>query len=292
MKVTKNNIGTILLFLVPGFLVYAYLVLYPIAQSTVMSTYTWDTLASSRFVGLRNYKAVLGSPMFWKVLKNTLLFMVSTTAFQVVIGFLLGYLIYLQLKGYRLYKTLYFIPTILPSVAVGFIWNYIYSPGMGLLKPLMQVLGLGAQYIPPLSSPQLALIAVIIAQIWNSVGIQVILFNSGFMNMSSEVIESATLDGATGWRMIRTMVIPLSWDIIKMVIILQTVGALRSFDLVYVMTGGGPNHATELLPLHLFVNAFQNFNIGYGNVIAIIIFVLAMAITVVMRKVMERDSLY
>jgi raffinose/stachyose/melibiose transport system permease protein len=88
------------------------------------------------------------------------------------------------------------------------------------------------------------------------------------------------------------MVIPLSWDIIKMVIILQTVGALRSFDLVYVMTGGGPNHSTELLPLHLFVNAFQNFNIGYGNVMAVIIFVLAMTITVVMRKVMERESLY
>ncbi|NLK87579.1 MAG: sugar ABC transporter permease [Clostridiaceae bacterium] len=292
MKVTKKNIGTILLFLVPGFLVYAYLVLYPILQSVVMSTYTWDTLASSRFVGFNNYRAVLGSQMFWKVLGNTLIFMVSTTTLQVLIGFLLGYLIYLQLKGYRLYKTLYFIPTVLPSVAVGFIWNYIYSPGMGLLKPLMNAVGAGAHYIPPLSSPQLALIAIIIAQTWNSCGIQVILFNSGFMNMSSEVIESATLDGATGWKMIRHMVIPLSWDIIKMVIILQTVGALRSFDLVYVMTGGGPNHATELLPLHLFVNAFQNFNIGYGNVMAVLIFVLAMTITVVMRKLMERESLY
>jgi raffinose/stachyose/melibiose transport system permease protein len=230
--------------------------------------------------------------MFWKVLGNTLIFMVSTTTLQVLIGFILGYLIYLQLKGYRLFKTLYFIPTVLPSVAVGFIWNYIYSPGMGLLKPLMKALGAGAQYIPPLSSPQLALIAIIIAQTWNSCGIQVILFNSGFMNMSSDVIESATIDGATGWKMIRHMVIPLSWDIIKMVIILQTVGALRSFDLVYVMTGGGPNHSTELLPLHLFVNAFQNFNIGYGNVIAVIIFVLAMTITVVMRKIMERESLY
>jgi raffinose/stachyose/melibiose transport system permease protein len=292
MKVTKKNIGTILLFLVPGFLVYIYLVLYPILQSVFLSTYKWDTLASSRFVGFDNYRAVLSSQMFWKVLGNTLIFMVSTTTLQVLIGFILGYLIYLQLKGYRLFKTLYFIPTVLPSVAVGFIWNYIYSPGMGLLKPLMKALGAGAQYIPPLSSPQLALIAIIIAQTWNSCGIQVILFNSGFMNMSSEVIESATIDGATGWKMIRHMVIPLSWDIIKMVIILQTVGALRSFDLVYVMTGGGPNHSTELLPLHLFVNAFQNFNIGYGNVIAVIIFVLAMTITVVMRKIMERESLY
>jgi len=291
MKITKYNISTILLFLIPGLLIYAYLVLYPIIQAFAMSTFRWDTLAKSRFVGFENYLSVINSSAFWKVLRNTLVFMVSTTVLQVIIGFALGYMVYLQLRSYRIFKTLYFIPTVLPSVAVGFIWNYIYSPGMGILKPFMEFIGQGSAYIPPLSSPSLALIAVIIAQTWNSCGIQVILFNSGFMHMPEEVIESATLDGAKGWRMIYHMVIPLSWDIIKMVIILQTVGALRAFDLVYVMTGGGPNRATELLPLHLFVNAFQNFNIGYGNVIAVFIFVLAMAITIVMRKIMQRDSL-
>ncbi len=291
MKVTKNNMATILLFLIPGFVLYSYLVLYPIGQAFVMSTFKWRSLASSRFVGLDNYTSVLASSEFWKVLKNTLIFMASTTALQVIIGFTLGYMVYLQLRHYRIFKILYFIPTVLPSVAVGFIWSYIYSPAMGLLKPFLVFIGQGAAYVPPLSTPGMALIAVIIAQTWNSCGIQVILFNSGFMNIPEEVIESATLDGAKGWRMIWHMIIPLSWDIIKMVIILQTVGALRSFDLVYIMTGGGPNHSTELLPLHLFVNAFQNFNIGYGNVVAVIIFVLAMSITIVMRKVMERDTL-
>ena len=292
MSVTKKNIWVIAAFLVPGLLIYIYLVLYPIGQSVVMSTFTWDTLSTSRFVGLDNYVTVFKSGLFWKSFTNSLIFMVATTALQVVIGFTLGYLVYLQIKGYRIFKVLYFVPTVLPSVAVGFIWNYIYSPGMGLLKPLMQAIGLGEHFIPPLSSPTLALLAIIIAQTWNSCGVQVILFNSGFMNMPNEVIESATIDGASGRRMIFSMVIPLSWDIIKMVIILQTIGALRSFDLVYVMTGGGPNHSTELLPLHLFVNSFQNFNIGYGNVVAVVIFVLAMTITIGMRKVMAKDSLY
>lgn len=291
MRITKNNITTILLFLIPGLLVYAYLVLYPITQAFTMSTFRWDTLASSRFVGLENYARVFDNSAFWKVLRNTLIFMASTTILQVIIGFSLGYLVYLQLKSYRIFKTIYFIPTILPSVAVGFIWNYIYSPGMGILKPFMELIGQGSAYVPPLSSPTLALIAVIVAQTWNSCGIQVILFNSGFMNMPEEVIESATLDGAKGWRMIYHMVIPLSWDIIKMVIILQTVGGLRAFDLVYVMTGGGPNRATELLPLHLFDKAFKSFDIGAGNVVAVVIFVLAMTMTIVMRKVMERESL-
>ena len=292
MRITKSNRGTILLFVIPGFVLYAYLVLYPISQSAVLSLFKWDTLASKRFIGFDNYASVFSNSQFWKSMTNSLIFMAATTVLQVIFGFFLGYLVYLQLKGFRLFKTLFFIPTVLPSVAVGFIWNYIYSPSMGLLKPLMAGLGLKAYYIPPLSDPTLALMAIVIAQTWNSCGIQVILFNSGFMNMPGEVIESATLDGASGLKMIWHMIIPLSWDIIKMVIILQLIGALRAFDLVYVMTGGGPNHATELLPMHLFVNAFQNFNLGYGNVIAMVIFVMAMLITITMRKLMERDSLY
>ncbi len=292
MRITKSNRRTVILFVLPGLILYAYLVLYPILQSAVLSLFKWDTLVSKSFIGFGNYVSVFTSSQFWKSMTNSLIFMVATTALQVIIGFFLGYLVYLQLRGFRLFKTLFFIPTVLPSVAVGFIWSYIYSPSMGLLKPLMTAIGLKAYYIPPLSDQTLALLAIIIAQTWTSCGIQVILFNSGFMNMSGEVIESATLDGASGFRMIRYMIIPLSWDIIKMVIILQLIGALRAFDLVYIMTGGGPNHATELLPMHLFVNAFQNFNLGYGNVIAMVIFVMAMLITISMRKLMERDSLY
>ncbi|HEY5584816.1 MAG TPA: sugar ABC transporter permease [Ruminiclostridium sp.] len=292
MNITKKNIWVILAFLFPGLLIYIYLVLYPIGQSVVLSTFKWDTLASSRFVGLENYVTVFESRLFWKSFTNSLIFMVATTALQVIIGFILGYLVYLQLKGYRFFKVMYFVPTVLPSVAVGFIWNYIYSPGMGLLKPFMVAIGQAENYMPPLASPTLALIAIIIAQTWHSCGVQVILFNSGFMSMPNEVIESATIDGAGGIKMIYHMVIPLSWDIIKMVIILQAVGALRSFDLVYVMTGGGPNHSTELLPLHLFVNSFQNFNLGYGNVIAVLIFVLAMTITLGLRKIMYKESIY
>jgi raffinose/stachyose/melibiose transport system permease protein len=111
------------------------------------------------------------------------------------------------------------------------------------------------------------------------------------MNMPGEVLESASVDGASGWRMQVYMIIPLSWEIIKTVIILQIIGALRSFDLIFVMTTGGPNHATEVLPMHLFVNAFQNFELGKGSVVAVIIFVLAMGITMSLRKVMFRESL-
>lgn len=292
MKITKKAKLTILLFVLPALIVYLIWVIYPIISAIWMSMLKSDTLHSSHFAGLENYISVFESTLFWKSMKISIIFIIVTTIFQVILGFFYGYLVYLQPKGYRIYKILLFIPNVLPSVASGFIWSYIYSPSMGVLKPLMEGMGLGEYYISPIADPKMALYAVIFAQIWCGLGVQVILFNSGFMNIPSEVIESARLNGATGWKMIKTMVIPMSWDITKMVIILQTIGALRSFDLIYVMTSGGPNHSTEVLPMHLFVNAFQNFNLGYGNVVAVVLFVLAMIITAVMRKVMERDSLY
>lgn len=292
MKITKKAKLTILLFVLPALIVYLIWVIYPIISAIWMSMLKSDTLHSSHFAGLENYISVFEPTLFWKSMKISIIFIIVTTIFQVILGFFYGYLVYLQPKGYRIYKILLFIPNVLPSVASGFIWSYIYSPSMGVLKPLMEGMGLGEYYISPIADPKMALYAVIFAQIWCGLGVQVILFNSGFMNIPSEVIESARLDGATGWKMIKTMVIPMSWDITKMVIILQTIGALRSFDLIYVMTSGGPNHSTEVLPMHLFVNAFQNFNLGYGNVVAVVLFVLAMIITAVMRKVMERDSLY
>lgn len=292
MKVNKRNAAAVILFLLPGLALYIFLVMNPIAQSVVFSMFRWVTLGTRRFVGFENFAGVLGNTIFWKSMVNSLYFMVFTTVLQVAVGFVLGYFVYLQLRFYRVFKTILFMPTILATVAVGFIWSYIYSPGMGLLKPFMEFVGLGSHYVPPLSSPTYALIAVILAQTWNSAGVQIILFNSGFMNMPGEVLESASIDGASGLRMIFHMVIPLSWDIIKTIIILQLIGALRSFDLIFVMTGGGPNHATEVLPLHLFVNAFQNFNIGYGSVIAVVIFTLCMLITVIMRKAMFRENIY
>ena len=292
MRITKSNRWILLLFILPALIFYLWWVIYPIIDAVIMSFQKTETLHTSHFAGFENYRSVFTATLFWKSFRISLIFIVCTTALQVVLGFFYGYLVYLQPKGYRFFKTMLFLPTILPSVATGFVWCYIYSPSMGILKPFMKAIGLGRYYMSPIADPKMALTAVIFAQVWAAMGTQVILFNSGFMGIPAEVIESARLDGATGWKLIRTMIIPLSWDIVRMVIILQTIGALRSFDLIYVMTAGGPNHSTEVMPLHLFVNAFQNFNLGYGNVVAVVLFVLAMCLTIGMRKLTERDSLY
>jgi len=290
MRVRKHDLPVLALLVLPGLIYYLVLLLYPLAQGVILSFYRWPTLTRKVFGGFSNYIDVFGNSLFWRSLKNSLLFMVFTTVLQVSIGYILGYLVYMQLKFHRFFKTIFFMPNVLTTVAVGFVWGYIFSPSIGILKPLMTAVGLGEYYISPLAVPNMALAAIIIAQVWNQVGIQIVLFNSGFMGLNEEVLESASIDGASGLRMHFSMIIPLSMPVLKTVIILQIVGALRSFDLIWVMTMGGPNHATEVLPLHLFVNAFSYFKLGYGSVIGVIIFILAIGITGLLRLAMRHDN--
>jgi len=291
MRARKQDIPVLALLVLPGLVYYLFLLLNPLLQGVVLSFYRWPTLTRKVFGGLSNYADVFENTLFWKSLKNSLTFMAITTVLQVTIGYILGYLVYMQLRFHRFFKTIFFLPNVLLSVAVGFVWGYIFSPSIGILKPLMTAVGLGEHYISPLAVPNLALAAIIIAQVWNQVGIQIVLFNSGFMGLNEEILESASIDGATGLRLHFSMIIPLSMPVLKTVIILQIVGALRSFDLIWVMTMGGPVHATEVLPLHLFVNAFSYFRLGYGSVIGVIIFALAIGITGLIRLFMRDNSL-
>jgi raffinose/stachyose/melibiose transport system permease protein len=289
--IKKGQGRVIALFLFPGLLVYVLLVLYPLIQAFVISTERYVTVIKKIPIGLDNYRRLFSNSLFWNSMVTTLRFMIGTTIIQVVVGFLLGYFLYKQMRGYRLFKTLFFIPVVLMTVAVGFVWNQILSPSFGLIEPFMQLIGLKDFYVPPLADPKMAIHILILTESWRVVGIQVMMFYAGFMNMPQEVLEMATIEGASGFKLIWHMVIPLVWDIAKMVIVLQVTGALRAFDLVYVMTKGGPNHATELLPMHMFVQAFQNFNIGMGSAIAVCIFILSMFFTFILRGLMQRESL-
>jgi raffinose/stachyose/melibiose transport system permease protein len=291
MRVKKQDIPILALLVLPGLAYYLFLLLNPLIQGVVLSFYRWPTLTSKVFGGISNYVDVFENALFWRSLKNSLIFMSVTTVLQVTIGYILGFMVYMQLRFHRFFKTVFFLPNVLTTVAVGFIWGYIFSPSIGILKPVMTAVGLGEYYISPLAVPSMALGAIIIAQVWNQVGIQIVLFNSGFMGLNEEVLESASIDGASGLKMHINMIIPLSIPVLKTVIILQIVGSLRSFDLIWVMTMGGPNHATEVLPLHLFVSAFSHFKLGYGSVIGVIIFALAIGITGLIRLLMRKSNL-
>ena len=280
---------TVTLFLLPGGLLYLALVLNPVVQGFILAMYRWRTLSNTVFVGFENFVTIFRDRLFWRSMEVSGWYMLWTTILQVVIGFLFGYFLYIQLKGYRFFKTVFFIPVVMATIAVGAIWGTIYSPTFSAFKPLVEAFG--GRYQSPLAEPSQALWAIIVAHTWHYSGIQIMLFNAGFMNMPQDVIEMASIDGASGLKMIYHMILPLAWEITKAIIILQVIGSLRAFDLVFVMTGGGPNNATAVLPIHMFMRAFENFQIGLGSVVAVVIFILSMGLTAGLRKLMGREAL-
>jgi raffinose/stachyose/melibiose transport system permease protein len=278
------------LFMLPGLCLYLVLVVVPIAQTLVLSTFRWVTLSKTVFCGLDNFLGVFEDKLFWNSLRVSLIFAGSSTVINVCLGFVLGYFLYMKLRFNGMFKVLFFMPTILTTVAVGLIFQYIYSPECGIFKVVAQLIK-NRDMMPPLADPQQAIIFVLLANSWHSVGIPMMLFNACFVNLPPDVLESAALEGAVGWKRIFHMIVPLSWEVVKTNVILQLVSALRSFDLVFSMTKGGPIHATELLPLYMYSTAFDMMNLGHGAVVALIILVLCMGMTVILRKLMKREVL-
>ncbi|MFW6035288.1 MAG: carbohydrate ABC transporter permease [Halothermotrichaceae bacterium] len=286
----KKNPIAIAAFLVPGLLVFGFLVLKPIFEAFIMSTRMWTTITNVKFVGLDNYISLFQSSDFWNSVKVSLIYMFGTTTIQVIIGFSLGYFLYLQLKGYKFFRTVLFAPATLLTVGVGFMWEFVFSPRLGIWRHFLQAIGLGHLYAPLLGNPDTALWVVILVHAWRFSGITIILFNSSFQNMPMSVLEMAEIDGASGFRKLIHILIPLSLETSKTILTLTMIGALRAFDLVYAMTGGGPMGGTEVLPMKMFSEAFQNFNIGMGAAVAVLIFILAMGMTAIINQFKKDDG--
>ncbi len=288
MRLEKKKKWWILLsFLAPGLALYTVLLVWQVFDAFKLSLYEWDSITTKHFAGLKNYAWLLTDGNFLNSLKLTLIYMVATTLGSLVIGFTFGYFIYVGLRGSKGFRVVYFIPTVLSGVAVSYIWKYLFSPDIGITRGLMAMLGYG-ENISPLGVPETAFAASIFVALWSSIGIQVMMFNSAFNNISEEVLEYAALDGCTGWRLVRYMIMPLSWDVVKMILILKVIDAFRAFDLIFVMTQGGPYHSTETLPMYMYLVAFENLEFGRGNAIAVAIFLICMVITVLLRKILKK----
>ena len=286
----KTKFWVLLSFLGPGVLFYTIFLVLQVVDAFRLSLFRWTTITSHYFIGLGNYAWLIKDPSFYNSLKLTLTYMVCITIGSIIIGFTFGYLVYLGLRGYNFFRVVYFIPTVLSGVAVSYIWKYLYSPSIGITRGVMKALGFGAD-VSPLGIASTAFASTIVVALWAGVGLQVMMFNSAFNNISEDVLEYASIDGCYGPKLVWYMIIPLSWDVVKMIIILQVIGAFRAFDLIFVMTGGGPYHSTEILPMYMYFTAFENFKFGEGNAIAVAIFLISLIFTGSLRKLLKTDSL-
>jgi raffinose/stachyose/melibiose transport system permease protein len=272
---------TIGLFVAPALIVYTLYVLYPIFTTFIYSFYDWDGMGVGTYVGLQNYFDLLKDAIFWKSLTNNTWVVFTSVFAQIPLGLIMALMLFAPIKGIKFFSSIYFFPFLMSTVAVGLLWVLMFDPINGMINQLVNVFGF--ENIAWLSEPNTALFAVLLVIVWQFAPFYMILFKAAIVGIPEELYEAAEIDGASSITKFFHITFPLLMPTIVSSSILAIVGSLKAFDIFYIMTGGGPNHGTELLGTYMFKQAFINFNMGYASAIAFVMFFLALLVTILIQ---------
>ncbi len=257
-------------------------IVIPAFCSFLLSFFNWDMLSDPEWTGLSNYINLFKNPKFWFILKNTFVFSVSTTVFAVIIPLILAFILNEKLFGKEFFKTSYFLPFITPMIVIALVWQWIFDPNMGLLNHIFRL------NINWLYDPKFAMLAVIIVQSWKLIGYNTIILLSGFGNINLSVIEASEIDGATLKDKFFKIIIPLLSPTILFVVIITTISSFQVFDLIYMMTKGGPENSTNVLVYWLYQEGFEYFNIGQASCIAYVLFTIIAVLSIFQWKTRKK----
>jgi len=269
------------LFLAPACIMVAIYVVYPILSTITLSLYDWDGMTERTFVGLGNYIELLHAPTFYTALKNNILWLVF---FMLAPPMGLALALYLNqaVRGIRLVKSLFFAPFVLSGVVVGLIFSWFYDPTFGLLKV---ILGHG---VPVLGDPHYVTLGIIFAALWPQTAYCMILYLTGLTSLSADQLEAARMEGAKGWSMLWHVVLPQLRPTTFIAIVVTVIGALRSFDLIAVMSGGGPFESSTVLAYYMYDQAIKYYRLGYSAAIAVVLFAIVLIYIVIQLRRMAR----
>lgn len=258
-------------FLLPAIVLFSVYVIFPIAQSIWLSFFEWDGLGEKTFVGFGNYLELFTDDQFWVALKNNVYWMVF---FMLAppLGLAIALFLNQKVMGIRLVKSMFFFPFVISQVVVGLVFSWFYDPSFGLFNKAIGVFGL--EPIAVLSDENWVTFGIIVAGLWPQIAYCMILYLTGLNNLSPDQIEAARLDGAYGWKMLRHVILPQLKPATFIAVVVTVIGALRSFDLVATMTGGGPFGTSNVLAYFMYEQSIFNYRAGYGAAIATILFLI------------------
>lgn len=294
MNKILSNKKVILLFTLPATLIFLYVVIIPIFTSGYYSTLKWDGIGKGTFIGIENFKKLLiqNESNFYKPILNSLLLALLSVTIQLPIAFLFARVLSSGVKGEGFFRTIYFVPVIVSTVVIGNMWMKIYNPQYGVLNIILTSVGLESLTNEWLGNAEIALRSVFVPLLWQFVGYHILLFYAGIKTIPTELIEAAEIDGASPWEITLNIVVPYVLPIIEVCVILAVIGSLKTFDLIYILTGGGPLHSTEVPTTIMFTTIFHRMSYGYGSSIAIFIIAECLALTVVVRGIFSKLNNY
>jgi raffinose/stachyose/melibiose transport system permease protein len=277
------------IFLAPVVLLLVVYIFYPIVDTFITSTYKWNGISADKtFIGLKNWLTLIKDMNFWIAFKNNIVIMVFSISIQIPLGLAMATFLDFGGKKLNLFKVVWFIPLLMSSVAVGFLFTYALATNGGIFSTISKMLGGGN--IDLLGNPKLALYTVIGVICWQFTPFYMVYCMAGYSNISTDVFEAARIDGATRGQYFWRVALPLLSPALKSAAILSMVGSLKYFDLIYVMTGGGPGTSTELMATYMYKNSFSQFNMGYGSAVAGGMFILISLIALFTMKLLNRNT--
>jgi multiple sugar transport system permease protein/sn-glycerol 3-phosphate transport system permease protein len=283
----RHDYLTALLFLLPSLIIFGVFIYYALAFNVYLSATSWNFISPTKnFVGLDNYTAMFSDPRFWNVVGNTVYFSVGSVALSVVLGLFLAVLLYQKLPARGIFRTIFFSPYITTTAAIALLWVWIFDPNYGLANFFLGIVGIdGPRW---LTSTTWAMPALIIMNVWKTVGYAMVIFFAGLTDIPSQLYEAAEIDGANGRQTFFRITLPLLSPTTFFIIVTSLLNAFQVFDQVSVMTLGGPADATNVFNFYIFQQAFINFKAGYAAAVSTVFFLILLAITVFQLRASRR----
>ena len=273
-----------LLFVLPALVGTFIFIIIPIFCSFLLSFTNWDLLNEITFTGFDNYKAVLSEPEFLQILINTFVYAISTTFFAVIIPLFIASALNTKIRGSEVYKTIYFLPFITPAVVIAIVWSWIFDPNIGLVNTLFKT------HLTWLFDTRLAMPVLIFVSVWKLIGYNVVLFLTGFSTINQNVYEAAKIDGAGENEIFWNITVPLLKPTIYFVTLVTAISSFQIFDLIYVMTSGGPDNSTNVIVYSVYKYAFEYFDIGKSCALAYILFVIIFILAALQKCCTKRNN--
>jgi len=281
----------LLAFVLVPLAVEAFWVFWPAIQGVYLSFTRWDGISPPHNVGLANYRAMASDPIFRSALWHTVIWLVLFGGLSVVGGLGMALLLQRERRGIGIYRAALFTPVVFSLVATSLIWQAMYQPD-GLINKLLGAVGLTSWQHYWLADSHTALYALIVPALWRQIGYVMVLFLAGLKGIDPVLYEAARVDGANRWQQFTQITLPQLRSVNSVVLSVIVIDSLRSFDVVWSLTKGGPYHSSELLSTYMFSEAFQSLRLGYGSAVAVVIFLLALSviITYLVRAFRESES--
>jgi raffinose/stachyose/melibiose transport system permease protein len=264
----KEQTRAALLFLLPAFVLIAVFVAYPIVYAGWLSFFRWDGASAPAFIGLDNFLRLATDAIFWKSLGRNLLIAATAIVLQVFLALLIAYcLVRIVPFVSRLFLFFYLVPVMVSEICIGLLWRFLYNPYFGLVNASLKALGLGSLQRGWLGDSATAFPAVVVVMSFTYLGLYVLLFVAAVRNVPETLYETAEIDGAGHFTKFFSITVPMVWDAVRANTLLAIIGSLKTFSLVFVLTNGGPNHASEVVSTYLYKAGFSSFEMGYAATI-------------------------